>query len=240
MSTQTISVHPSNVGGKINNLPVDTPLVVPNDGKAYEFICTENPLPGGWNVVSPPATGQYNGVEITISHTNGVVTNNFGYSDATLTPTAGAGLDINQNITLAGNWLTENQPTSMVKLKSYTNILQTDLASEFSPDAIATTVLTAFKTASNVVTYGQRIDAVFSGGLGYTGSFAPTGTLNTPPLPGDTDTMYYESSELLADGVYDQIGTGGAFSRAYYTFGMFIPASAATKTYKFQFFLEYV
>lgn len=241
MSTQTISVHPSNIGGKINNLPVDTPLVIPNDGKAYEFICTENPLPGNWNVISPPATGQYEGVEITISHTNGVATNRFGYSDATLTATSGVGVDgATGNLTLTGNWLSENQQRSMQMLKSYTNILQTDLASEFAPDAITTTVLTGFKLDANTATFGQRITQGFSGGVYYDGSISPTGTLNTPPLPGDTGTLYYESGGVFANGVYDQIGIGGAFSRAYYTFGMFIPASAATKTYKFQFFLEYV
>jgi hypothetical protein len=50
--------------------------------------------------------------------------------------------------------------------------------------------------------------------------------LNTPPLPRrHRNVVYYELPLPLVngDGVYDQIGIGGQFSRAYYTFGMFIP-----------------
>jgi len=61
-----LSVYPSNVGGQINNLPIDTPSIIPPDGKPYEFICIENPLPGEWTI-SSPATGQYDSGEISIS-----------------------------------------------------------------------------------------------------------------------------------------------------------------------------
>lgn len=241
LSTQAIVVHPSNVGGRINNLPVDQPLVIPNDGKAYEFICTENPLPGEWNVIAPPATSQYQGTEIEVSHTNGVATNAYGYSTATITSSAGAGVS-GGNLTLTGNWLSENQVATMTRLKVYTNILPVDLNSDLAPDAISTAVLTAFLSDASTATSGQRITPFFYKDANYQGSVSPTGTLNSPPLIGDTGTLYYELPLPLAnqDGIYDQIGIGGQFSRSYYTFGMFIPSSAATKTYKFQFFLEYV
>jgi hypothetical protein len=241
MSTQAISVHPSNVGGKINNLPVDQPLVIPNDGKAYEFICTENPLPGEWNIIAPPAISQYQGVEIDVAHTNGGATNAYGYSTATITSSAGAGVS-GGNLTLTGNWLSENQVATMTRLKVYTNILPADLDSDLAPDAISTAVLTAFLSDASTATSGQRITPFFYKAGNYEGSVSQIGTLNSPPLIGDTGTLYYELPLPLAnqDGVYDQIGIGGQFSRAYYTFGMFIPSTAATKTYKFQFFLEYV
>lgn len=241
MSTQAIVVHPSNVGGRINNLPVDQPLVIPNDGKAYEFICTENPLPGEWNVIAAPATSQYQGAEIEVAHTNGGATNAYGYSTATITSSAGAGVS-GGNLTLTGNWLSENQVATMTRLKVYTNILPADLNSDLAPDAISTAVLTAFLTDASTATSGQRITPFFYKDANYEGSVSQIGTLNSPPLIGDTGTLYYELPLPLAnqDGVYDQIGIGGQFSRSYYTFGMFIPASAATKTYKFQFFLEYV
>lgn len=52
-----IYVRPSVVGGSINGV-VDGSAGVPSDGKIYEFVCWENPLPGAWSW-TPPATGQY-------------------------------------------------------------------------------------------------------------------------------------------------------------------------------------
>jgi hypothetical protein len=72
-SSLPISLFPSNVGGQINNYPVNTPAIVPPDGKAYDFVCVENPLPGAW-VWSPPATGQYDSGDISFTTT----TNAFG------------------------------------------------------------------------------------------------------------------------------------------------------------------
>lgn len=69
-STSLLYVYPSNVGGQINNYPVDTPAILPPDGKLYEFICIENPLPGAWTF-SAPATGQYDSGEISVSITAG-------------------------------------------------------------------------------------------------------------------------------------------------------------------------
>jgi hypothetical protein len=67
-SSLPISLFPSNVGGQINNYPVNTPAIVPPDGKAYDFVCVENPLPGAW-VWSPPATGQYDSGDIPFTTT---------------------------------------------------------------------------------------------------------------------------------------------------------------------------
>ena len=61
-----LKVYPSNVGGRINNLPINEPAIIPPDGNLYEFICIENPLPGAWTF-STPATGQYDSGEISIS-----------------------------------------------------------------------------------------------------------------------------------------------------------------------------
>ena len=67
-SNLPVSLFPSNVGGQINNYPVDTPAIIPPDGRAYDFICIENPLPGAW-VWSPPATGQYDSGDIAFTTT---------------------------------------------------------------------------------------------------------------------------------------------------------------------------
>jgi len=72
-----LHIFPSNIGGKINNLPINTPAVIPADGKVYEFICVENPLPGAWTY-SPPATAQFDSGEISISISAG--TRSGGYN----------------------------------------------------------------------------------------------------------------------------------------------------------------
>ena len=69
-STSLLYVYPSNVGGRVNNYPVDTPAILPPDGNLYEFICIKNPLPGEW-AFSAPATGQYDSGEIEVSITAG-------------------------------------------------------------------------------------------------------------------------------------------------------------------------
>lgn len=69
-----IKIFPSNIGGQINNYPIDSPATVPNDGRSYEFICTVNPLPGNWSW-NPPNASLYDSGEITAvltsDHTTG-------------------------------------------------------------------------------------------------------------------------------------------------------------------------
>jgi hypothetical protein len=241
MSSQAISIYPSNVGGQINNLTIDAPLVIPNNGIAVTFICTVNPLPGGWNTLTNPAVGQLEYAEIEVSHTNGVVSNGVGYSTATLTSSVGIGVDGNGNILLTGNWLSENSPTTLLKMKTYTNILQSDLASIYLPDAIHSGLITGYLDAVNSSVQGNKIDSLYSGGFYYDGQFSGVGTLSAPAEVGDTNTLYFDNSVPFPfNGVSNQIGSGGAFSSYYYTFNFYIPASAATKVYKFKIFLEYL
>lgn len=60
----TLVLYPSNPGGQINMLAINAPAQIPADGKLYEFICIENPLPGAWTW-TPPATTQYDSGDIT-------------------------------------------------------------------------------------------------------------------------------------------------------------------------------
>jgi len=46
-----IQVFPSNAGGDING-GTDEGISIPSDGTSYLFNCYENPLPGGWSVLS--------------------------------------------------------------------------------------------------------------------------------------------------------------------------------------------
>jgi hypothetical protein len=71
-TTYPISMYPANVGGKINNLPINTPLVIPADGKVYEYICTLNPLPGNFSGPTP-LTAIYDSGVMTHTVTGGTV-----------------------------------------------------------------------------------------------------------------------------------------------------------------------
>jgi hypothetical protein len=72
----TILVFPSNAGGRINKLPIDTPAVIPADGNLYEFICTVNPLPGQWSF-TPPSSNFYDSGVITYTVTGNTFDNGY-------------------------------------------------------------------------------------------------------------------------------------------------------------------
>lgn len=234
-STTAIKLYPSNIGGRINNYAVDTPAIIPADGKSYTFTCVENPLPGAW-VWTPPATTQIVINEISISHTNGVASGGYGYSTATL-GSASAVLDGSlANIVLTGNWLTENVPTTLINMKTYTNILPTDLLNDLIPNSIQVGLYQVFKPTATTISFTPQINSVFGPAPDF---FAPVGTLNTPAQVGDTGTHYSILPVTVGNnGTTDQLGIGGLYSRAFYTFGFGIPASAATKVYKFKIILE--
>jgi hypothetical protein len=48
-----IHIFPGVSGGSINGI-TNSSTTLPSDGIAYKFVCWENPLPGGWSIVSPP------------------------------------------------------------------------------------------------------------------------------------------------------------------------------------------
>ena len=236
-SNQLIKLYPSNVGGQINNYPIDDPAIVPNDGKSYDFICTENPLPGEWTW-NAPATGQIEFPVITFNHTNGAISGGFGYSDSTILNSSGASVDGFGNLVLVGNFLTEPVPTTFTKLKVYSNVLSSDLASDLIPDSINVSVVTAYKYASNAANTANRLNAPITHGSWSGSLIAPTGSLSSPTEINDTGTIYSEIDMDMNNGISDQLGTGGLFSRYYYHIGFGIPASAATKDYKFKVYIE--
>lgn len=234
-----IVIYPSVTGGSINGV-VNGSALIPSDGKPYVFFCYENPLPGAWTW-TPPATNQIVIAEMSVVHTTGTPTTKVGVGGS-LTNGFGAAIS-GGNLVLTGNWLSQPTNSTATKLKCYTNILPTDMATTFLPDAIQANVITARKTAANSVTSGILYDSIAFFGQNspfYEGSYAPIGSLSSPPLVGDSGTMY--NADFVIPSSFNpenKIGIGGAFSSSYYTFGMSIPASAISKTYKFQFFLEY-
>ena len=52
-----IKVFPSNIGGDING-NINGFAIVPPNGTSYAFNCYENPLPGGWSILSTNGTNQ--------------------------------------------------------------------------------------------------------------------------------------------------------------------------------------
>lgn len=231
-----LSLFPSNIGGQINNLPLNQPAIIPADGKLYQFICIENPLPGAWTW-SAPATGQLVFAELSVAHVNGVADNKSGITQAGLGNSFGLTLDGSSNLVPVGEWGSQLAPTTLVNVKCYSNILQTDLLSGTTPNAIQATMNIGYKDGAASSTYGPYYNFILNNAQSQT---APTGTLSSPALVGDTGTHY----DIKVAGVlgFDttQIGTGGIYSNYNYIFHMYVPASAATKTYKFIWILEYL
>ncbi len=51
LSGLPIYLFPGTEGGSINGI-VGNDVLIPSDGVAYKLVCWENPLPGGWSIVS--------------------------------------------------------------------------------------------------------------------------------------------------------------------------------------------
>ena len=243
MGTSPLYIYPSNIGGKINNLAINAPAIVPADGKFYEFICIENPLPGAWTW-STPATNQIILGEMSVSHTTGTPSSVYGIG--VNTPFSGAGciLDSSYNIVeitpgTNGHLFT---PATATKTKVYSNIVAGDVAGVIFP--IVVERITYFKySATAAIDLGSSDSMNFRPTAGTrtnenTIYQAPVGTLSSPPNVGDTGTFYSEYHSSPGVGG-DQLGIGGTYSGYYWRYAMNIPASAATKVYKFKIILEY-
>jgi hypothetical protein len=245
MSSLPLYLYPSNPGGKINNLPVDTPLVIPPDGVAYQFICTENPLPGNWSVLNNPSAGQIILSTISIAHVSGVADSYVGVSSTITTGGTSASI-VAGNLSLtpaaATYWRSELFPAVATYAKIYTNILAADIPSDGVSDWIQIARRHAYKagptTANN---YGSGIYYFGNTPGGNTPVISSnTGSLSSPPNIGDTGTFYEIGGNQVLTSDAIQLGTGGTLGSVYYTYTFYIPASAATKTYKFLIIQEYV
>lgn len=206
-------------------------------------------MANNWSSNTPSAT-QYVFPEIIIPHTNGIAISKSGYQTGNLQAYYGATLDGNGNIVPI---YTPNNMTSLPVSASVqgiyvnTNILMSDLPS----GEIDVTLGTTYKTAPNGITGGPRAIIYFKNNPIQFAQQNGVGTLNTPPLIGDTATLYaYIDPFTFGDGsgfILNQynlpdsgIGTNGVYSNYWFAFQFHIPASAITKDYKFQITIEYV
>jgi len=235
-----LRVYPSNVGGQINNLPINTPAYLPPDGNLYEFICIENPLPGDWTF-SAPAIGQIELPEISVSHTNLTNTYSYGVGLDQLTATTNqfgetvTASESNGIITLLpGNsyWRTESFKATLFRIKCYSNYVDTDGINE--------------PIISRYVAYMPAINGLnvytASGISLVTHDTVGNGIINTPEKIGDTGTFYKLQDAFpvqIPPVDTDELGTG-VFSNHYYIFGIKINATSITKVYKFKIILEYI
>jgi hypothetical protein len=156
-----LKMYPSNVGGQINNLPINEPAIIPPDGNLYEFICIKNPLPGAWTF-SKPATGQYDSGEISISidssNPNSVVTainsEKYGYIRGT-----GGGTINFDSKNLPSQWL----PNGFV-IGGYNGNNPFDLGVYFRPET-PWNCISKIKVYTNLIqAYDEYDDAISMGG----------------------------------------------------------------------------
>ena len=231
-SNHTIALYPSNVGGQINNYPVDRPALIPPNGIAYDFACIENPLPGAWTW-SPPSTAQYDSGEISVNIT--AATSNFAFDNPIIsavdTNNVAIGLGPNvgfesyswgydgrnlANVFASGYpayFRTDEVWKSINKIKIYTNAVdgfnfQLSNGSQKTWYANANTPFRTdgeFLNASNSFSGAVQTINIFSKTIG--------GTVTNPadlcqPNIGDPGTVYYEVDTVMGIPLVGQEESG--------------------------------
>lgn len=240
-----ILVFPSVVGGEINGV-VDGYASVPNDGRAYTFYCTENPLPGAWSW-SAPAVNQIVLQEMEINHTNGSSSAAFNAGQGTANE-ASIGLGWGgSGVSTTGTFNTNNFPAWVEKFKVYTNIKWADIAS----GSINAFFTQGYQKAPTGTTLGNKAAAQFQGSQAFPGANVQEVLGGTAgDNVGDIGTLYMELPFGAAYSLYRIIGNQAVtipipgnnetcYSTGYYAFEMNIGANASTKLYKFQWIIEY-
>lgn len=253
-SEKIVRVFPSNVGGDINGI-VDGFFKVPNDGISYDFVCYENPLPGGWSTALRPLSNNVSDYPIfEISHTAGTETQAFGvyeYIQAE-SVSVGSGISIDGSLTLTPSsryWHSFSTPQSISKLTISTNILDTEANGNYG---FFVGIYKALKVSSNGSSSGLQGGGVDIGGdlvgvdwypYTYTTRVAPgSSTVNSPTEIGDSNTLGGILDRNLSPNGPTYAGpidaTYNPYSNEYYGFGIIIPATFPTKVYKIKFVIE--
>ena len=241
-----VSIYPSNIGGQINDLPIDQPALVPADGNLYTFVCIENPLPGEWSVQLQSNVILEIGT-LEINHTNGVDSIVYG-SNTAVTPLSGPDVisqDPSGSVTIINptQWMSLNSAATIVRAGYYTNILPSDVAGP-SPIQIERNQFGG-QTQSSSFTILGRESAEFYPSPSHPFAFSVVGaggtTIQTPALIGNVGTYAgltpvtsgYRNDLMLGDS------NGTIFTNYWNIWKVTVPASAATKLYKIQIFVEY-
>ncbi len=253
-SSMSILVFPSVTGGKINGV-VDGYASIPNDGQPYVFSCVQNPLPGAW-VWSPPATGQIQLPTISVAHTNGTGTSAWGVGKAGAQLINPAGANWYDNLSVSGlgtltfNVISGSAPgqdywssltnivgtRQLVNTKVYSNFLASDSP---APSSIRPTIgrFVAYHTGTNSYANYTASGVNISTSTADGGVATPNGPLNNPVEIGDVGTIYNIQPANLVQVPPAQTDDMGPEN--YFTFNIGIHPLMATKTYKFDIFLEH-
>jgi|GEM_PF-3203272 len=216
-SSMAIKLFPSNVGGQINNYPIDTPAIVPNDGVSYDFVCTENPLPGEWTW-DAPATAQYDfgnmsvaldsttpytfGVTVGFAGTSNVIASGEGSQTYTVSngvnqSPAFASLTSGTNYAFA-QFKPLNKWNGMTKIKVYTNVID-QTGSGYNNPVVRIIMGSGIdyydQSTGDYITNGGRtgLEEVFYYSLNKVISGTPSGTYFSSNI-GDPGTAYGEKS----------------------------------------------
>lgn len=262
-SLYPLYVFPSNIGGHINNLPIDAPFIVPADGNTYQIICTKNPLPGGWNVLSAPSTNQIVMPVVNIAHVQGTA-DYYAVSDTTVTNNSGGtvacGLINGPNYVIKcyptrAAWLSLPTQATGTFMKVYSNVLATDLGAQYSGNIIYVSKLYAEQNSPNnvnnstgtsfVAFCNPPADIINIGPEYPLPIVSTTNSTNTPLAIGDLNTLYATGFEVYGPGEAGlgpdpRVWSGGWNQGTFYVYySIGIPAGAVTKTYSFQIIQEY-
>ncbi len=185
--------------------------------------------------------------EISIVHTNGVADNYAGVASP-ISSSTGAGTS-GGNLTLTPGpeyWKSLNVNVRAISMGVHSNVVVADLTGSGSGNAVLVKLVQAFLSGASTATSGQRMivdmrsDGNVLGSDGTSiGGAMQKGTLSTPPEVDESATLYGVDANTVGGVTVYAIGVGGNYSRAYFTFAITIPASAASKTYKFKIYLRY-
>jgi len=262
-SLYPLYVFPSNIGGSINKLAVDAPFIVPADGNTYQIVCTKNPTPGAWTVLSSPSTSQILMPVVNIAHVQGTA-DSYSVSDTTITNNSGntlaLGLVNGPNYVARcypsrAAWLSLPTQATGTYMKVYSNVLATDLGAQYSGNIIYVTKLYSEQTSqSNInnstgtsfVAFCNPPADIINLGAEYPLPVASTtNSTNSPLAIGDLNTLSATGFELYGPGeaglgLDPRVFSGGWNKGTFYVvYGIYIPANAVTKTYSFQIIQEY-
>lgn len=232
-SNMSVLLYPSMAGGQINNNPIDAPASIPPDGRSYQFICTENPLPGEWTW-NPATVAQYDSGVITVANTGTIGNGVISAADSTQY-VIGTGFYVPTIWSYNGAFkpgyptlIVDNVPgfigigfqpsspwASILKVKVYTNISSTSLGS-FQWGIASTMSINAYLPGTTTFDDTDPINSYSAsvlGGFGTVNQTVPGATLGVHQLTtniGDPGTAWGELSYAttpISQGGISTIGT---------------------------------
>lgn len=184
--------------------------------------------------------------EITVNHTNGVLSLQVGKQGSQTNSAIGAGLSgtpyqLDLTPDEATYWMQIGVPATAKSLLISSNVVADDCFADSNANAngIIAWYSSAFRDSSNSATSGTRATITFlkSGAHGDTQGVVTGGPTYAGNI-GDNGT-FYAKVNITAAGESTEIGTGGSYTGYYFIFAVQVAANVDTKNYKFRFELEY-